>query len=151
MRCQPMGPGAFAILIDEEDLRRLRLTAGEVSPGDALRICADVTGQSVGGLRVELYQGRDSVMIFARRKAAFFYAFDSLGDAAAACASLPRGTKSSLYLDGERYVLRLSSPAAALTEFGDELDAPDSYRTYLDENAAVIVHDTAADTLGPLA
>ena len=92
---------------------------------------------------IELFEGRDSALIFVKLPK-FLYRFDTFEEVITACKCCSADTAALYYYDDE-YILSVSSPDAAFTEFVDPEVSCDLYELFLQEHGKVIINDNAVN------
>ncbi len=91
----------------------------------------------------ELFEGRDSIIIFARIPKSY-YGFDNFEDVIAACYSCMSENASLYYYDGE-YILSVSLPSPMLAEFSYKIDAGFGFDSFLREHGSVLIETDAVN------
>ena len=156
MEVQPMGGGGFYIYLNRGELPPS--ISPELTAADALRLVRRTVGRefSSSGLRycLELYEGRDTLLLFARPGAGepAYFAFRDLEDLIRAAQSCAPGVISFLFSYGDTYYLTVYGDGperipACLCEFGEELALSRFFPLFLAEHGAALMGPYAIDKL----
>ena len=148
MDIQAINSRSFSIYISGDELTKRHITPDSVTCSEARDILRFALGDDFGTARMDLFPGRDEMLIFVRknieRPALFrFYDFEDLAAAVSQCS--PDDPAELIYCD-DSYILVLWSwdgvPCAPV-EFGDPLDVHPDYLLHLREHGRVIFDDYA--------
>ncbi len=92
---------------------------------------------------IELFEGTDSVMIFARIPPSY-YCFEDFEDVIAACGECHTENSSLYCYDGE-YILSVSLPDTVLDEFAHKIDATNGFESFLKEHGKLLIDTDAVN------
>ena len=158
MTVSHIGNRAMSLYITDQELKALDLAPRKIGRKDALRLLAMALKESrLDGweaAELEVFPGRDAVLLFARRKSGLprhfrFSDFESLLAAAHLC---PDALPSILCKHGDGYLLTVypfegDRPPAPLYEFGRELGQSVYLPAHLTEQGAVLIPAAALANL----
>jgi len=156
MEIQPTGGGGFYIYLKREELRTP--AERDITMADAFALVRRAVGGDFSDSEprycLELYEGRDSLLLFAAPnpgKPAFF-AFAGLEDLIGAAKSCGPGIVSFLFAYRDTYYLSVyqqepEPPPAQLFEFGEELALSPFFPLFLAEHGAALAGPYAIDTI----
>ena len=157
MEIQPTGGGGFYIYLKREEL-----AGGTSSPDltmeDAFALVRRAVGvdfsESEPHYCLELYEGRDSLLLFAapRSGAPAYFVFFNLEDLIRAAKGCRRGVVSFLFAYEDTYYLTVyqkesETPPAQLYEFGEEVALSPFFPLFLAEHGAVLSGPYAIDRI----
>ncbi|MBQ8831055.1 MAG: adaptor protein MecA [Oscillospiraceae bacterium] len=92
---------------------------------------------------IELFDGADSIIIFARIPPSY-YIFEDFEDVIAACENCSAENAALYYYDGE-YILSVSLPDTVLDEFAQKADAPYGFDGFLNEHGRLLIPSDAVN------
>ena len=156
MEISPAGNGSFYIYIKGEELKSLPAPPGALTVNDAALLVSKAIGAvELSDYYLELYAGRDSMLLFARAHTdkPVFYTFRNLEELISAAKSCRAGLTSFLVLYVDTYYLIIypgappSSVPNILSEFGDEQKLSGYFALFLSEHGAVLAGPDAIDTI----
>lgn len=147
MDIQMITDRSFSIYLTGSELTARHIVPGAVSLADAEHLIEGIFGESTGRSKVELFCGRDDLIIFVRRPEAVpeVYVFPASEPLICAACAAPEEPSALWYAEG-RYILAvwpLDSPCSVLGEFGDRLEAPPEYLAHLKEHGKELIGQNA--------
>lgn len=158
MIIQNIGNRALSLYIDEQELGTLGLSPLSVGLREARiildRALEDKALDNWQTAEMEVYPGKDSLLLFARRKSERpyhfrFYNSEPLIESALLC---PAGLPSRLTLSPEGYILTVypfegDRPPSVLSEFGDSVEPEPALLAHFSEQGGEIIPFDAIGTL----
>lgn len=158
MEIQTIDDKTLAIYIDKEELRNRSVQPEKMTIQDA----AEIFRSALNSLRkprwdsvcLEIFPGQDCVLLFARQYSGTpsFFVFNDLENLITASEFCPQDIISSLtYIDNTYvltvYALDLDMPPAVLYEYGDCMQKPPHYLSYLEEHGQFLAGPGAVNLL----
>ena len=155
MDIQLIGRSAYLITVPADELGK-RVT--DFTDTDAEKMCRRaLTSKELEHVCVEVYPGRDELMIFVRKgcEHSEVYSFDNFEDILRAVRLTGKLCDSRLVLYGERYILTLTpwdgDPVPpGICEFGKKLAVSDMMLAHILEHGRMLISSGASDTLKAL-
>lgn len=133
MIIQAIGTSALSMYIDEEDLSKLGLDPRAVGKREAESLLRTALTENAlpqwEAAALEVFPGKDSLLVFVRRKAdkPCYFLFQDAQALIDACLQCPEALQSSLTAAPSGYILTIypfagESAPAVLSEYGDQAD-----------------------------
>jgi len=156
MEVQQTGGDSFYIYLNRAELPLP--ASSDLTAEDALALVRRTVGKDFAesGPRycLELYEGRDALLLFARPRAGkpAYFIFRGVEDLISAARSCRPGIVSFLFVYENTYYLTLfqkgsEKPPARLYEFGEELALSELFPLFLSEHGAVLSGPYAIDEI----
>lgn len=157
MIIQNIGTRALSMYIGSDELNELGLTPDGVGQQEATQLLKEALNDNSLGqweaAELEVYPGKDSLLLFVRRKAAtpYYYIFENIDAVISACLLCPEGLPSSLAVMGDEYLLTIypfegDTPPSILSEFGEVRSMSQCYALHCGEQGEMIVREGAIET-----
>ena len=158
MIIQNIGGRALSLYIDQPELDTLGLSPESVGCQEAHKILSraltDRAIKNWEAAEMEVFPGRDSVLLFARRKSEKPWYFRFEDSECMICAALlcPSGIPSALTASPDGYILTVyplegDKPPSVLSEYGDLLHIEPELSLHYAEQGGNIIRHYALDTL----
>lgn len=157
MTIQAIGKTSYLIVVSEEELIKNSMSVEKFTKADAEKLYKMAmpkplrTGVSVC---LEVYQGKDEIMIFVRfsGEEIVAFAFDNFEEMLTAVKCCPEMSGSELLYDGGQYILILTpwdgdTVPEGIYEFGERIDVQPHHLPWLREHCVKIIAGKAIETL----
>lgn len=160
MQIQTIDNFSIAVYMEKSDLDRMHLAPDSITEKDTAlllgRIFKNSNEKPGKNIQLELYPGRDDVLLFIRLSGAqpSFFAFSSFEELLSAISGADP-SPSALYYIGGRYILSISpwhgeKLPLSLWEFGTNIQVPPSMTLHYEEHGKTIIKTDAVGTLQKL-
>jgi len=157
MIIQNIGARALSMYIGSDELNELGLTPDGVGRQEATQLLKEALDENAMGqwdaAELELYPGKDSLLLFVRRKSAtpYYFIFDSIDAVISACLLCPARMPSSLAHMGKEYLLTVypfegDAPPPILYEFGENRSMSLCHFLHFTEQGTFIMKEKAIET-----
>jgi len=152
MDIQAINKRAFSIYISGDELINRHIAPDSVTLEDARDILRLALGSDFGAARMDLFPGRDDVLIFVRKNVErpAFFQFQSFEDLLAAVSQCSPDDPSELVFCDGAYIFILwgwDGIPVAPVEFGELLNVHPDYILHLREHGRVLYDEYAVSNL----